>query len=64
VRQGRYRDICGFKNRWYHEYIAVPSALSGYFKSDAQASPPFYSGKHKKHAMNLPVIASSGGDIL
>ena len=24
----------------------------------------FYSGKHKKHGMNLQVIASSGGDIL
>ena len=25
---------------------------------------PFYSGKHKKHGMNLQVIASPGGDIL
>jgi hypothetical protein len=25
---------------------------------------PFYSGKHKKHGMNLQVIASPDGDIL
>jgi hypothetical protein len=25
---------------------------------------PFYSGKHKKHGMNLQVIASPGGDVL
>ena len=25
---------------------------------------PFYSGKHRKHGMNLQVIASPGGDIL
>jgi hypothetical protein len=28
------------------------------------ADRPFYSGKHKKHGMNLEVIASPGGDIL
>ena len=28
------------------------------------ADRPFYSGKHRKHGMNLQVIASSGGDIL
>ena len=28
------------------------------------ADRPFYSGKHKKHGMNLQVIASPGGDIL
>ena len=27
------------------------------------ADRPFYSGKHKKHGMNLQVIASPGGDI-
>jgi hypothetical protein len=25
---------------------------------------PFYSGKHKRHGMNLQVIASPGGDVL
>jgi hypothetical protein len=25
---------------------------------------PFYSGKHKKHGMNLQVIASPSGDVL
>ena len=25
---------------------------------------PFYSGKHRKHGMNLQVIASPGGDII
>jgi len=28
------------------------------------ADRPFYSGKHKKHGMNLQVIASPSGDIL
>src|SRR6185437_15938094 len=28
------------------------------------ADRPFYSGKHKKHGMNVQVIASPGGDIL
>ncbi len=28
------------------------------------AGRPFYSGKHKKHGMNLQVIASPNGDIL
>jgi len=28
------------------------------------ADRPFYSGKHKKHGVNLQVIASPGGDIL
>jgi hypothetical protein len=28
------------------------------------ADRPFYSGKHKKHGMNLQIIASPGGDIL
>src|SRR5215472_14933498 len=28
------------------------------------ADRPFYSGKHRKHGMNLQVIGSRGGDIL
>jgi hypothetical protein len=28
------------------------------------ADRPFYSGKHKRHGMNLQVIASPGGDIV
>jgi hypothetical protein len=28
------------------------------------ADKPFYSGKHKKHGMNLQVIASPHGDVL
>ena len=28
------------------------------------ADRPFYSGKHKKHGMNLQVIASPAGDVL
>ena len=28
------------------------------------ADRPFYSGKHRRHGMNLQVIASPGGDIL
>jgi len=30
----------------------------------AAADRPFYSGKHRKHGMNLQVIASPGGDIV
>ena len=28
------------------------------------ADRPFYSGKHRKHGMNLQVIASPDGDIM
>ena len=28
------------------------------------ADRPFYSGKHRRHGMNLQVIASPGGDIV
>ena len=28
------------------------------------ADQPFYSGKHRRHGMNLQVIASPAGDIL
>jgi hypothetical protein len=39
----------------------IPGRTQGH--SDTAADQPFYSGKHKKHGMNLQVIASPDGDI-
>src|SRR5215472_9488833 len=45
-----------------HAYVIVDGTL---IPIDRVAKDrPFYSGKHKRHGMNLQVIASPGGDIL
>ena len=45
-----------------HAYVIVDGTL---IPADRLAADqPFYSGKHKKHGMNLQVIASPAGDIL
>ena len=45
-----------------HAYVVVDGTLIPVDR--VAADRPFYSGKHKKHGMNLQVIASPGGDIL
>ena len=45
-----------------HAYVVVDGTLIPIDR--VAADRPFYSGKHKKHGMNLQVIASPGGDIL
>ena len=45
-----------------HAYVIVDGTLIPIDR--VAADRPFYSGKHKKHGMNLQVIASLAGDIL
>jgi len=45
-----------------HAYVIIDGTL---IPIDRVArDKPFYSGKHKRHGMNLQVIASPGGDVL
>ena len=45
-----------------HAYVVVDGTLIPIDR--VAADRPFYSGKHKRHGMNLQVIASPGGDVL
>ena len=45
-----------------HAYVVLDGTLVPVDR--VAADRPFYSGKHKKHGMNLQVIASPGGDIV
>ena len=45
-----------------HAYVVLDGTLIPVDR--VAADRPFYSGKHKKHGMNLQVIASPRGDIL
>ena len=45
-----------------HAYVVLDGTLIPVDRLAADR--PFYSGKHKKHGMNLQVIASPAGDIL
>jgi len=45
-----------------HAYVVLDGTLIPIDR--VAADRPFYSGKHKKHGMNLQVIASPGGDVL
>ena len=45
-----------------HAYVVLDGTLIPVDR--VAADRPFYSGKHRKHGMNLPVIASPRGDIL
>ena len=45
-----------------HAYVVLDGTLIPVDR--VAADRPFYSGKHKKHGMNLQVIASPAGDIL
>ena len=45
-----------------HAYVVLDGTLIPVDR--VAADRPFYSGKHKKHGMNLQVIASPAGDVL
>jgi DDE superfamily endonuclease len=45
-----------------HAYVILDGTLIAIDR--VAADRPFYSGEHKKHGMNLQVIASPDGDIL
>jgi hypothetical protein len=62
ARAPKLREAVRNAKRAGHAYVILDGTL---IPIDRVArDKPFYSGKHKKHGMNLQVIASPGGDIL
>jgi DDE superfamily endonuclease len=45
-----------------HAYVVIDGTLVPIDR--VAADRPFYSGKHRRHGMNLQVIATPGGDIV
>jgi len=62
ARAPKLRTAIRDAKRAGHAYVVVDGALIPIDRLAADR--PFYSGKHKKHGMNLQVIASPAGDIL
>jgi DDE superfamily endonuclease/Helix-turn-helix of DDE superfamily endonuclease len=62
VRAPKLRQAVRDATRKGHAYVVVDGTLIPIDR--VAADRPFYSGKHKRHGMNLQVIASPGGDIL
>jgi hypothetical protein len=62
ARAPKLRKAVSDAKRAGHAYVIVDGTL---IPIDRVArDKPFYSGKHKKHGMNLQVIASPNGDVL
>ena len=61
-RAPKLRQAIRDAKRAGHAYVIVDGTLIPVDR--VAADRPFYSGKHKKHGMNLQVIASPHGDIL
>jgi hypothetical protein len=62
ARAPKLRQAVRNAKRAGHAYVILDGTL---IPIDRVArDKPFYSGKHKKHGMNLQVIASPGGDVL
>jgi hypothetical protein len=62
ARAPRLRQAVRDAKKAGHAYVILDGTLIPIDR--VAADRPFYSGKHKKHGMNLQVIASPGGDIL
>jgi hypothetical protein len=62
ARAPRLRKAVRDAKKAEHAYVVLDGALIPIDR--VAADRPFYSGKHKKHGMNLQVIASPRGDIL
>jgi hypothetical protein len=62
ARAPRLRQAVRDAKKAGHAYVIVDGTLIPVDR--VAADRPFYSGKHKKHGMNLQVIASPQGDIL
>jgi hypothetical protein len=62
ARAPKLRQAVRDAKRAGHAYVILDGTLIAIDRLAADR--PFYSGKHRKHGMNLQVIASPGGDIL
>ena len=61
-RAPRLRSALRAARKDGHAYVVIDGTLIPVDR--VAADRPFYSGKHKKHGMNLQVIASPDGEIL
>jgi DDE superfamily endonuclease len=62
ARAPRLRQAVRDAQKAGHAYVILDGTLIPVDR--VAADRPFYSGKHRRHGMNLQVIASPGGDIL
>jgi hypothetical protein len=62
ARAPRLRQAVRDAKKAGHAYVVLDGTLIPIDR--VAADRPFYSGKHRKHGMNLQVIASPSGDIL
>jgi hypothetical protein len=62
ARAPKLRKAVRDAKRAGHAYVVVDGTLIAIDR--VARDRPFYSGKHKKHGMNLQVIASPDGDVL
>ena len=62
ARAPKLRSAARDAARAGHAYVVVDGTLVAIDR--VAADRPFYSGKHRRHGMNLQVIASPSGDIL
>ncbi len=62
ARAPKLREAVRDAKKAGHAYVILDGTLIPIDR--VAADRPFYSGKHRKHGMNLQVIASPGGDIL
>ncbi len=62
ARALKLRTAIGDAKKAGHAYVVLDGTLIPIDR--VAADRPFYSGKHKKHGMNLQVIASPDGDVL
>src|SRR5499433_592776 len=62
ARAPKLREAVGGAKKAGHAYVVLDGTLIPIDR--VAADKPFYSGKHKKHGMNLQVIATPDGDIV
>ena len=62
ARAPKLDAVLGTANKTGHAFVVIDGTLIPIDR--VAADRPFYSGKHRKHGMNLQVIASSQGQIL
>ena len=62
ARSPKLRTALAGANRARHDYVVIDGTLIPIDRLAAYR--PFYSGKHRRHGMNLQVIATPDGDIV